>query len=96
MLFKRNAWLFFLFALLMVSACVTSKLTPSERQSNQANKIISKSQKKENNLKKRDERKSQKRHWKNQSKQYKLAIKRNEKRLKLEKGKKGKEANDFF
>lgn len=96
MLFKRNAWLFFLFALLMVSACVTSKLTPSERQSKHANKIISKSQKKEINLKKRDERKSQKRHWKNQSKQYKLAIKRNEKRLKLEKGKKGKEANDFF
>jgi uncharacterized protein YjaZ len=96
MLFKRNAWIFFLFALLIESACVTSKLTPSERQSKQANKIISKSQKKENNLKKREERKSKKRHWKNQSKQYKLAIKRNEKRLKLEKGKKGKEANDFF
>ena len=96
MLFKRNAWIFFLFALLMSSACVTSKLTPAEKQSKHANKIISKSQKKENKLKKRETRKSQKRHWKNQSKQYKLAIKRNEKRLKLEKAKKGKEANDFF
>jgi hypothetical protein len=96
MVFKRNVWLFFLFALLLISACANSKLTPSERLSKQANKTISKSDRKESKHKTREARKAKKRHWKNQSKQYKLAIKKNEKRLKNEKSKQGKEANDFF
>jgi Ni/Co efflux regulator RcnB len=96
MLFKRNAWIYILFALLIPTACASSKLTASEKQNRQANKSINKSQRKEARLKKRESQKAKKRHWKNQSHQYKLSIKRNKKRLKIEKSKKGKEINDFF
>ena len=96
MLFKRKAWIYFLFVLIFSSACISSKLTASEKQNRQVNKSISKSQRKEAKFKERESQKAKKRHWKNQSNQYKLSIKRNKKRLKIEKSKKGKEINDFF
>jgi gas vesicle protein len=96
MLFKLNVWAFILFAVLIFSGCVTRKMSPSEKRSHQASRTIKKSQHKESRIRKKEAEKAKKRHWKNQSKEYKQTIRRNNKRLKREKSKKGREANDFI
>lgn len=96
MLFKLNVWAFILFAVLMFSGCATHKMTPSEKRSYQASRTIKKSQRKDSRIRQKEAKKAKRRHWKNQSKQYKQAIRRNKKRLKREKSKKGRDANEFI
>jgi hypothetical protein len=96
MLFKRVLLWNILFAFLLLFSCGSKKMTPSEKRAAQAGKIIRKSQRKDARNKEKAIKKAKKRHWKNQSKQYKQTIRRNERRLKKEKSKKGREPNDFI
>jgi Sec-independent protein translocase protein TatA len=96
MLLKRALLWPILFCFLLLFGCGSKKMTPSEKRAAQASKTIKKSQGKESRAKEKAIKKAKKRHWKNQSKQFKQTIRRNERRLKKEKSKKGREPNDFI